>query len=139
MEDLRIDTFDTFEGEAQTLLLITQRILSAMYSGDAEAYTALVSEDVSAFEPHIAPYRMDGLPFHLDMIASGAAGKPSRLDILTPRVQVYGDCGVVTYTLLKTFLSDGAPAVFQRMNEARIFAKIEGNWKMVHLHKSPAE
>ncbi|HEX5324505.1 MAG TPA: nuclear transport factor 2 family protein [Capsulimonadaceae bacterium] len=138
MPEVRIHAFETFAGEAQTLLLVTQRILDAMYAGDSEAYAALVAEDVSSFEPYIAPYRIDGLPFHLDLIASGGNGNVSRLDLLTPRVQVYGNAGVVTYTLLKTTLSLDEPPVFQSMNEARVFAKIDGNWKMVHLHKSPA-
>jgi ketosteroid isomerase-like protein len=138
MAEIRIHAFEQFDGEAKSLLLITQRILEAMYAGDAEAYAALVAEDISSFEPYIAPYRIDGLAFHLDLIAAGGNGNVSRLDLLTPRVQVYGGTAIVTYTLLKTTLSTSEPPVFQTMNEARVFAKIAGNWQMVHLHKSPA-
>lgn len=138
METIRIESFAEFTGEAQSLLLIVQRILEAMYAGDTDAYAALVAEDVSANEYYIAPYRVDGLSFHLDLIAAGANGAPNRLDLLTPRVQVYGETAVVTYTLLKTTVSDDGVASFSTMNEARVFSKIDGNWKMVHLHKSPA-
>lgn len=67
-----------------------------------------------------------------------ANGQPTRLDLLSPRVQLYGEAGVVTYTLLKTTIASDGSASFSTINEARVFAKIEGNWKMVHLHKSPA-
>jgi hypothetical protein len=122
--------------DAVELIECTLAILRAMYGKDAEAYRRLVAEDVSSVEPYIAPYRVDGLGFHLNLIASGGNAFPSRLDLLTPRVQVYGDCGVVTYTLLKTFPTEGH-AAFQTINEARVFARIDGMWKMVHLHKSP--
>jgi ketosteroid isomerase-like protein len=138
MESIAIEAFGEFAGDAQSLLLITQRILEAMYAGDTDAYAALVAEDVSANEYYIAPYRVDGIAFHLDLIAVGANGQPTRLDLLSPRVQVYGATGIVTYTLLKTTIpAEGAPT-FSTINEARVFAKIDGNWKMVHLHKSPA-
>lgn len=138
MAEIRIGAFETFGNRERSLLLITQRILEAMYAGDTDAYAALVADDVSANEYYIAPYRVDGLAFHLDLIAGGANGQPTRLDLLSPRVQVYGATGIVTYTLLKTTIpAEGAP-IFSTINEARIFAKIDGNWKMVHLHKSPA-
>ncbi len=121
----------------QELMDITLRIIRAMYRSDKETYASLVAEDLSSFEPEIAPYRIDGLPFHLGLIAGAGNGAPSRLDLLTPRVQIYGETGVVTYTLLKTFLTETG-ARFTRVNEARVFAKINGAWKMVHLHKSPA-
>lgn len=138
MATIEIEAFGELQGEARALLLITQRILEAMYAGDTDAYAALVAEDVSANEYYIAPYRVDGLSFHLDLIAAGANGAPTRLDLLSPRVQLYGDTGVVTYTLLKTTISSDGAATFSTINEARVFAKIDGNWKMVHLHKSPA-
>ena len=53
-------------------------------------------------------------------------------------MQVYGDTAIVNYTLLKTvFGTDGQPPQFSTINETRVFVKLEGIWKMVHLHKSP--
>src|SRR5579884_1836923 len=102
MAEIRIESFGTLTGEAQSLMLITQRILEAMYAGDTEAYEALVAEDVSAYEYYISHHRVDGIGFHLNLIAAGGNGAPDRLDLLTPRVQVYGSTAVVSYTLLKT-------------------------------------
>jgi len=95
---------------------------------------------MSSYEWYIAPNRIDGLEFHLKLIEGGGNGAPSRLDLLTPRVQVYGDTAIVNYTLLKTVF--GRPEVllppeFSTINETRVFVKLDGAWKMVHLHKSP--
>ena len=120
------------------VLAITQAMLGAMYTGDPAVHRAHSTEDMSAFEWYIAPYRVDGLSFHLELIAAGGNGTAGRLDMLTPRVQVHGDAAIVCYTLLKTTLMEGRPAEFARVNESRVFVREGGVWKMAHLHKSPA-
>ena len=120
------------------ILKITKQMLHAMYTSDPEVHRVHSCDDMSAFEWYIAPYRVDGLEFHLELIQGGGNGSPTRLDMLTPRVQVYGDTAIVCYTLLKTTLTETAPPEFARINETRVFVKQEGVWKMAHLHKSPA-
>ena len=119
------------------VLTITRQMLDAMYSGNPEVHRTYSAEDMSSYEWYIAPQRIDGLEFHLALIEAGGNGTSSRLDMLTPRVQVYGDTAVVNYTLLKTTLGEGVPPQFSTMNETRVFVKLDGVWKMVHLHKSP--
>src|SRR6266700_4163649 len=101
------------------IVAVTNRMLNAMHERD------------------IAAYRVDTIDFHLTLIEAGGNGAPTRLDLLTPRVQAYGDTAIITYTLLKTFAEPGIPAAFKTTNETRVFAKVDGTWKMVHLHKSP--
>lgn len=122
---------------AEEVLEITRRMLDAMYTSDPEVHRAHSAEDMSSYEWYIAPQRIDGLAFHLALIEAGGNGEPSRLDILTPRVQCYGDTAIVSYTLLKTALTETAPPQFSTINETRVFVKLDGVWKMVHLHKSP--
>ncbi len=124
-------------GDEEEVLDITRRMLDAMYTADPEVHRRHCTEDMSSFEWYIAPYRIDGLAFHLDLITAGGNGTPTRLDMLTPRVQVHGDAAIVNYTLLKTAVGEGG-AQFSRMNETRVFVRQEGVWKMAHLHKSPA-
>jgi len=119
------------------IVAVTMRMLNAMHERDVDAYRECCTVDVSAFEWYIAPYRVDTIDFHLSLIAAGGNGAPTRLDLLTPRVQAYGDTAIITYTLLKTFAEPGIPATFKTTNETRVFAKVDGAWKMVHLHKSP--
>ena len=119
------------------VLEITRQMLDAMYTANPEVHRQHSAEDMSSYEWYIAPQRIDGLAFHLALIEGGGNGTSSRLDMLTPRVQVYGDTAIVSYTLLKTALPETAPPQFSTMNEARVFVKMDGVWKMVHLHKSP--
>ncbi len=121
----------------EEVLAITRQMLDAMYTADPAVHRRHCAEDMSSYEWYIAPQRIDGLDFHLALIAGGGNGEPSRLDLLTPRVQIYGDTAIVNYTLLKTTLSETVPPVFSAMNETRVFVKMDGAWKMVHLHKSP--
>ena len=122
---------------AEEVLDITRQMLDAMYSADPEIHRRHSAEDMSSYEWYIAPQRIDGLEFHLALIAGGGNGISSRLDMLTPRVQVYGDTAIVNYTLLKTTLGADVPPQFSTMNETRVFVKLDRVWKMVHLHKSP--
>lgn len=121
----------------QDVLAITEEMLRAMYTGDSEIHRRYCADDMSSFEWYIAPYRIDGVEFHLRLIEAGGNGEPSRLDMLTPRVQVYGETAIVNYTLLKTKIVDGMPPQFSTINETRVFVRLQGTWKMVHLHKSP--
>jgi ketosteroid isomerase-like protein len=120
------------------LLDIAWRMLEAIHTGDAAAYAELSTPDLSCFED-VCQYRIDGLEFHLALIrqmASNPGLKPSRFDMLTPRVQVYGDTGIVTYTRLMTYDEGGRPR-WSTFNETRVFVRHGGAWKMAHFHRSP--
>lgn len=131
---------ETTETAEEEVLAITRQMLDAMYTANPEVHRKHCAEDMSSYEWYIASHRIDGAEFHLKLIAQGGNGTLSQLDLLTPRVQVYGDTAIVNYTLLKTeFLPAGAVGApdFSTINETRVFVKLEGIWKMVHLHKSP--
>lgn len=114
-------------------------LLDAVYKYDVRAYRELVTDDVSSFETDIAPYRIDSLDFHLRyMSLQSLHPRPQyRTDILTPRIQLYGEFAIVTYTLLLT-IGEEAAVSFRTTNETRVFVKDDGRWKMAHLHRSPA-
>lgn len=121
------------------LLEITWRMLHAIHTGDAAAYADLSTADLSCFED-VCDYRIDGLEFHVALIKQMAQNldlRPARFDILSPRIQVYGDhTGIVTYTRLMTYNDNGRPR-WTTFNESRVFVKQEGAWKMAHFHRSP--
>ena len=108
--------------DAETeVLAITEQMLKAMYTADPEVHRTHCAEDMSSFEWYIAPYRIDGLDFHLRLIEAGGNGEPSHLDMLTPRVQVYGDTAIVNYTLLKTVAhGNRAAAVLHSQRDAGV-------------------
>ncbi|MCC7354700.1 MAG: nuclear transport factor 2 family protein [Anaerolineae bacterium] len=118
------------------------RHLRSIFAGDAQTYTATAAEDLSLYEWFIVPHRQDGLPIHLLAIEHGWAGTGSgvewRYDLLEPRLQRYGDTAIVCYTFLLTRVAGGD---FERRyhNESRVLVKFTDGWKVVHVHKSPAQ
>jgi ketosteroid isomerase-like protein len=61
----------------------------------------------------------------------------SRFDLANLHIQRYGEAAIASYTLLiSTALPQGVKVAAH--NESRVMVKIEGKWKVVHVHKSPA-
>jgi ketosteroid isomerase-like protein len=117
-----------------------QRHLTAIFEGDWETYRATTAPDLSLYEHWIVPHRQDGLDFHQFMIENRWAGRPTaqRFDLLEKRCQRYGDTAVVTYTFM---LSQAYPDGLRHHvhNESRVIVRLDGEWRVVHVHKSPAK
>ena len=112
--------------------------LRSVFSRDSETYAATTSAELSLYEWWVTPHRQDGLDFHLFMIdnAWSGAGQSFRYDLLEPRVQIYGDTAVVSYTfMLSVATEDGI--THRTHNESRVLVKTDGRWQVVHVHKSP--
>ncbi|HNJ15449.1 MAG TPA: nuclear transport factor 2 family protein, partial [Anaerolineales bacterium] len=61
----------------------------------------------------------------------------SRFDLANLHIQRYGDTAIASYTLLiSTALPEGVKVAAH--NESRVMVKMDGKWKVVHVHKSPA-
>jgi hypothetical protein len=116
-----------------------QRHLRSIFDGDARTYAETTGADLSLYEWYVTPHRQDGLEFHLFMINHhwGGVGEDYRLDLLEPRLQLYGDTAIATYTLMLSRAADGN--ITHRVhNETRVLVKRAAGWQVVHVHKSPA-
>ncbi|MDX1995757.1 MAG: nuclear transport factor 2 family protein [bacterium] len=124
--------------EQQEIWDFLDRHLNAIFSGDWEAYQATTAADLSLYEYWILPHRQDGLDFHQFMIQNRWSGRPTaqRYDLFEKRCQRYGDTAVVTYTFM---LSQAFPDGLRHRahNETRVLVKQNGEWNVVHVHKSP--
>ncbi len=124
---------------AREVLSTLERLLHAIYCQDIDTYRELVVDDVSSFEAE-TPTRIDSLDFHLHYMRQQKALRPPsaqyRLDIVNPRVQLYGNTAIATYTLVVT-RSDNQGIRFSTTNETRVFVRQDGRWLMVHFHKTP--
>jgi len=115
------------------------RHLKSIYSRDTAAYAETTSQELSLFEWYVTPHRQDGLDFHFFMIENSWMGTVAawRYDLLEPRLQVYGDAAIVSYTLMVS--SVGEHGITHRThNESRVLVRQDGRWQVVHVHKSPA-
>lgn len=126
----------------EEILALLHRSLQAIWDGDAAAYRAICAEDVSFFEWYVTTQRIDGVDFHLREILvhaqalGGGSEARTEHEVLQPRVQIYGDTAIATYTLLVRSVR-GATVTRTQQNETRVFHRFAGGWKLVHCHKSP--
>jgi len=124
------------------------RHLKSVQENDISAYHETTASDLTLYEWWVTPHRMDGLPFHEFMMTSNAQNGTvfgsdvkqkavTRFDLSNLCIQRYGDMTIASYTLLtSTALPDGVQVVSH--NETRVMVKQTGQWKVVHVHKSPA-
>jgi len=132
--------------EIETFL---RRHLQGIQENDVAAYHETTSPELTLYEWWVTPHRIDGLPFHEFMMTAnaekgtvfGAEAKgekaKTRFDLSNLHIQRYGDAAIASYTLLvSTAAQDGVKVATH--NESRVIVKVEGAWKVVHVHKSPA-
>jgi hypothetical protein len=122
--------------------------LQSIQDNDTRAYAETTAQDLTLYEWWVTPHRIDGLPFHEFMMTSNAergtvfgsesnAKLATRFDLSNLRIQEYGDTAIASYTLLiSTATSEGVKVASH--NESRVMIKQDGEWKVVHVHKSPA-
>lgn len=112
--------------------------LHSIFTKDVETYKATTADDLGLYEWFVTPHRQDGLDFHFFMIDHSWAGTEGdfRYDLWEPRLQLYGDTAVVSYTFMLTIATD-AGIEHRTHNESRVLVKGEEGWKVVHVHKSP--
>lgn len=123
--------------------------LKGIQENDIASYHETTAEDLTLYEWWVTPHRLDGLPFHEFMMTAndargsvfGAEDKgqkaESRFDLSNLHIQRYGDTAVASYTLLISTSLPGGVKVAAH-NESRVMVKLNGAWKVVHVHKSPA-
>lgn len=130
--------------------------LQSIFDSDLEAYHATTIPDLTLYEWYVTPDRIDGLPFH-DFMMSEAGREDSasmaldpspdivrpedkariRFDLANYHEQRYGDTAICSYTML---ISKGTPDGVKVLsyNESRVLVLMDGDWKVVHVHKSPS-
>ncbi len=114
--------------------------LHSIFTRDLTTYTVTTSDELSLYEWWVTPHRQDGIDFHLFMIEQGWSGTTGefRYDLLEPRVQIYGDSAVVSYTFMLSRVEENGTISHHTHNESRVLIKSEDRWLVVHVHKSPA-
>jgi len=122
--------------------------LQSIQENDTKTYYDTTAEDLTLYEWWVTPHRIDGLPFHEFMMNSNTENgtvfgqevkskSTTRLDLSNLHIQNYGDTAIASYTLLiSTSTADGMKVASH--NESRVIVKVNGTWKVVHVHKSPA-
>jgi hypothetical protein len=129
------------------IITFLKKHLQSIQENDTKTYNETTAEDLTLYEWWITPHRIDGLPFHEFMMTSNAErgtvfgaevkGKAkTRFDLSNLHIQSYGHTAIASYTLLISTASAEDVKVTSH-NESRVMVKLNGAWKVVHVHKSP--
>jgi ketosteroid isomerase-like protein len=135
----------------EEIIAFLKNHLQSIQDNDTKTYNETTSEDLTLYEWWVTPHRIDGLPFHEFMMSSnaergtvfgsegteGSAKSPTRFDLANLHIQNYGDTAIASYTLLVSTASPEGVKVAAH-NESRVMVRVNGAWKVVHVHKSPS-
>lgn len=128
---------------AAELLDLSQQLLDAIAAGDWDAYENLCDPTLSCFEPEARGHLVEGLEFHKFYfeLGGGSASPPTPkvTTMVAPHVRLLGEeAAVVSYVRLNQRVSAAGDPHVSAVEETRVWERIEGEWKHVHFHRSPA-
>jgi len=122
---------------AAEVLELNQRLLEAIAGGDWSTYESFCSSDMTCFEPEALGHLVEGMAFHKFYFDLGAASGPRNVTMATPHVRLLGsDAAIVAYTRLVQRLGPGEAPATSRVEETRVWQRVDGSWKLVHVHRS---
>lgn len=121
------------------LLKLNQKLLTAIISGDWATYESLCDPSITCFEAEARGQLVSGMAFHKYYFdIPGTPQKPAKVVTMSqPHVRMMGDSGaVLTYVRLNQSLDAAGGPQTSRVEETRVWQKIDGHWKHVHFHRS---
>ena len=126
---------DDFKPE--TIIALERAALDRWGNGDPQGYLESYAPDVTYFDP-IQDRRVDGadaMRKYLEPFTGKI--KVARYDMLGPKVQHFGDAAVLSYNLISYGKKpSGEETALARWNSTKVYARVDGKWKLVHDHWS---
>ena len=122
------------------LLALNQKLLESIVSGDWKTYETLCDPSITCLEPEARGQVVAGMAFHKYYFElHGSPQKPAKnVSMSQPHVRLLGhDGAVLSYVRLTQSLDASGSPQTGRMEETRVWQKINGAWKHVHFHRSP--
>jgi calcium/calmodulin-dependent protein kinase (CaM kinase) II len=122
---------------AAEVLTLNQKLLDSISAGDWQTYESLCSPDLTCFEPETRGHLVEGMAFHKFYFELGPSTGARNVTMATPHVRLLGDdAAIVAYTRLVQRLDANGSPVTVRVEETRVWQRIERSWIMVHIHRS---
>lgn len=121
----------------QELLDLNLQLLNSIVGGDWDKYQQLCHTSLTCFEPETRGQVVGGLPFHKFYFDLGGPSSKKLVTMASPHVRMLGaDAAVLSYVRLTQYVdAQGSPQT-SRVEETRVWQKIDGRWQHVHFHRS---
>ena len=123
----------------QELLDLNQKLLVAIINSDWKSYVALCDPSITCFEPEARGQVVVGMPFHKYYFnLSPSSQTPTKnVTMSQPHVRLMGEnAAVLSYVRLTQSIDASGSPQTGRVEETRVWQKINGTWKHVHFHRS---
>lgn len=121
---------------AEVVLGLNQKLLDAVVQLDWKTYESLCSPSLTCFETESRGELVQGLQFHKFYYppANTASAAIKQVTMASPHIRIIGDsCVILSYVRLIQTLGNPDTA---RVEETRIWEKVDGSWLHVHFHRS---
>jgi ketosteroid isomerase-like protein len=119
------------------IIAMERAALDRWGKGDPQGYFDIMAPEVTYFDP-MQEKRVDGIEAMKKMLAP-LTGKisVSRFDMIGPQVQDHGDSALLTFNLVSYVgQPDGQELAVARWNSTELYARVDGQWRIVHSHWS---
>ncbi|KAJ3132295.1 hypothetical protein HK100_005454 [Physocladia obscura] len=134
------------EPELIAVLEANKKLLDAIVTGDWATYTALVSEDLTCFEPEAGSHLVGGLDFHRFYFPQDPASPPESVKsrktttLVQPFVRFLSadrTAALCAYVRLTQALDANGKPVVSEISETRIWARSTTNsqWRNIHFQR----
>lgn len=123
--------------DANVIIALERAALDRWGAGDPRGYLEIMAPEVTYFDP-FQERRIDGLHAMTALLEplTGAI-RVDRYDMVHPVVQQHGHAALLTFNLLSyQRQDDGAEHLVAHWNSSEIYARIDGNWRLIHSHWS---
>lgn len=122
---------------AQELIALNQKLLDSIITCDWKTYDSLCDPSITCFEAEARGQLVAGMPFHRFYFDLGQSGAKKRVTMTGTHVRLLGnEAAVLSYVRLTQSLDSAGTPQTSKIEETRVWQKIEGHWKHVHFHRS---
>jgi uncharacterized protein (TIGR02246 family) len=126
-----------YEGVLGEVMTLESAAMERWRKGDPWGFTEICVPDVTYFDTG-TPRRLNGL----NVLRAEYAKREGKIhydvmEFIDPRVQVHGAMAVLMYRFFSTQLNtDGSVSSRTPWNCSEVFARLEGQWRIIHTHWS---
>jgi hypothetical protein len=121
----------------QDLIAVNQRLLESIVNQDWATYAELCHPSLTCFEPESRGQVVSGLPFHQYYFELPGSKSKRLVSMTGVHVRLMGtDAAVLSYVRLTQYLDGAGAPQTGRVEETRVWQKVDGKWQHVHFHRS---
>ena len=118
----------------QAIVAQERRALEQWAKGNPLGYLEIDADDVTYFDDIGAHSRVDGIGAMRTYLGSLKDKiPPHRYEIVNPKVQLYGDIGILTLRY-HAYGADAQPMA--RWKATSVYRRVDDQWRIVHAHWS---